>query len=377
MPAIHTAPDTQTKLEILASDARFDLSCACASNAQDHRKKDVNGAWIYPTTMADGRKTYLFRTLLSNHCANDCKYCPLRRDQDPNRCTLNPLETAKTFMDYWRARKVGGLFLSSGLFMSPDATMEKLNTTVRLVRRMGFRGYVHLKVMPGASDAAIEDAISLSSAVSINIEAPGEQRFCQLCQSKRYLDDVIRPMKKISELIQECKPYRRIKQTTQFIVGAANETDAEIVKYTAASYDRLNMHRVYFSAYQPMTEIPLLDPEGQAEIQRRALREHRLYQVDFLLRKYGFTEQDILFDGNQNLSTIDDPKKLWAAAHPDFFPVDINRASKEDLLKVPGLGPITVKRILTARKEGTTIHQLDELGKVTKTLRQAESFIRY
>lgn len=377
MTAIHTAPDTQTKLEILASDARFDLSCACASNAQDHRKKALDGAWIYPTTMADGRRTYLFRTLLSNHCANDCKYCPLRRNQDPARCTLNPLETAKTFMDYWRAHKVGGLFLSSGLFMAPDSTMEKLNTTVRLVRRMGFRGYVHLKVMPGASDAAIEDAISLSTAVSINIEAPGEKRFAQLSQSKKYLDDVIRPMKKIAELIQENKPYRRIKQTTQFIVGAADETDAEIVKYTAACYDRLSMHRVYFSAYQPTSEIPLLDPEGQAEIQKRAWREHRLYQVDFLLRKYGFTEQDILFGGDDNLGIADDPKKLWAAAHPEFFPVNINAASKEDLLKVPGFGPAAVKRILTARKEGATIRQLEDLGRVNKTLRQAESFIRF
>ncbi len=376
MLAIHNSPDTQEKLELLAQDAKFDLACACGAGKEDHRQKSQTGSWIYPTTMADGRRTYLFRTLLSNHCANDCKYCPLRRDQDPQRTTLTPIETAKTFIDYWRAGRVSGLFLSSGLFKSPDNTMDQLISTVRLVRRMGFHGFVHLKIMPGTSQQAIADALSLSSAVSINIEAPGEKRFCQLSQSKNYLQDIIRPMKTIAQMIQNMPKGRCIKQTTQFIVGAADETDAEIVKYMAAGYDRLNLHRIYFSAYQP-TEIPLLDIQAVQSVQNRAMREHRLYQVDFLMRKYGFTENDIAFTEAENLDIAVDPKSIWAANHPDFFPVNINKSNKFDLLKVPGLGLITVKRILEARKQGGRITNLEQVGKLTKTLKTAEKYVRF
>ncbi len=376
MANIHIAPDTHQKLQMLADDAKYDLACACASNKTDHRRLSADGSWIYPTTMADGRRTYLFRTLLSSHCANDCKYCPLRRDQDPVRTTLTPFETARTFMDYWRAGKVGGLFLSSGLFKSPDGTMEQLLDTVHIVRRMGFRGYVHLKIMPGASEAAIADAISVSSAVSLNIEAPGEKRFCQLSQSKNYMRDVINPMKTISNMIRELSPHRRVKQTTQFIVGAADETDKEIVKYMAAGYERLNLHRIYFSAWQP-GEIPLLDLDAMEAARGRAVREHRLYQVDFLLRKYGFTADDIAFDNLSNLDANVDPKTLWANLHPEFFPLNINKASKVDLLKIPGLGPTTVARILDVRKSGGRVTSLDQVGKLTKTLQKAENYVRF
>ena len=287
-----------------------------------------------------------------------------------------PWETARTFMDYWRAGKVGGLFLSSGLFRSPDCTMEHLLDTVHIVRRMGFRGYVHLKIMPGASEAAIADAIRVSSAVSLNIEAPGEKRFSQLSQSKNYMRDIINPMKTISNMIRELPPNRRVKQTTQFIVGAADETDKEIVKYMAAGYERLNLHRIYFSAWQP-EEIPLLDLDAMEAARGRALREHRLYQVDFLLRKYGFTENDIAFDNLSNLDANVDPKTLWANLHPEFFPLNINKASKVDLLKIPGLGPTTVARILDVRKSGGRVTALDQVGKLTKTLQKAADYIRF
>lgn len=369
-------PDTGAKLKMLADDARYDISCACGMSKEDHRRRAQDGSWIYPTTMADGRKTYLFRTLLSNHCANDCKYCPLRRDQDPARTTLSPFETAKIFMEYWRARKVNGLFLSSGLFKSPDGTMEQLLDTIHLVRRMGFHGFVHLKVMPGTSDEGIFQALRLASAVSINIEAPGEKRFVQLSRSKNYMEDIIRPMKTISSLIKEMAPKRRIKQTTQFIVGAADETDAEIIKYMAAGYDRLNLHRIYFSAYQP-TEIPLLDLEASEAVRARALREHRLYQADFLMRKYGFTQDDIAFNAQSNLDAAVDPKTLWVIQHPEFYPVNINAAGKNDLLKIPGIGPITVKRILDARKSGCRVNSLEQVGKMTKTLKTALNYIRF
>ncbi|MBR5160124.1 MAG: helix-hairpin-helix domain-containing protein, partial [Thermoguttaceae bacterium] len=169
---------------------------------------------------------------------------------------------------------------------------------------------------------------------------------------------------------------RRVKQTTQFIVGAADETDREIVKYVAAGYERLNLHRVYFSAWQP-GEIPLLDLDAVEAARSRAVREHRLYQVDFLLRKYGFTADDIAFDDLSNLDANVDPKTLWANLHPEFFPLNINKASKVDLLKIPGLGPTTVARILDVRKSGGRVTSLDQVGKLTKTLQKAENYIRF
>ena len=380
MAAIHVPPDTQEKLQILANDAKFDLSCACGEKGADSRKRSEQGSWIYPTTMADGRKTMLFKTLLSNHCSNDCRYCPLQRDRDPRRCTLSPEAAAETFMAYLRARIVSGLFLSSGVIGDPDTTMERINRTARLVRRKGFRGYIHLKIIPGASDAAIEEALSLAKAVSVNLEAPGEKHFRKLCGTKNYLDDVIRPLKRISELIGPGGPFRRKKQTTQFVVGAAGESDREIVQYTAAAYERLRMQRVYFSAYQSIeadTDPPPLVLSNSEHGHDSLTREHRLYQVDFLLRKYGFSEDEIPYDAQGNLSLATDPKEAWALAHPEIFPLDINRADREELLRVPGLGPVTVDRILDLRTGGNRVHRLGEIGRVGKLLLRAEPYLKF
>lgn len=396
MAAIHVPLDTQEKLQVLANDAKFDLACACGQKGADSRKRSEYGSWIYPTTMADGRKTMLFKTLLSNHCTNDCRYCPLRRDQDPHRCTLSPEAAADTFMAYFRARIVSGLFLSSGVIGDPDTTMERINRTARLVRRKGFRGYIHLKVIPGASDAAIEEALSLAKAVSINIEAPGEAHFKKLCGTKNYLDDVIRPLKRISELIAPGGRFSKKRQTTQFVVGAAGESDREIVQYTAAAYERLRMQRVYFSAYQSSgqnEDQPLLNgllpetrPASKSEPETLKLsgsghdsltREHRLYQVDFLLRQYGFSESEIPYDEQGNLSLTTDPKEAWAKAHPEIFPLDVNRADREELLRVPGLGPVTVDRILELRHGGNRVHRLGEIGRVGKLLLRAEPYLKF
>ena len=380
MAAIHIPPDTQEKLQILANDAKFDLACACGQKGADSRKRSEQGSWIYPTTMADGRKTMLFKTLLSNHCRNDCRYCPLRHDRDPQRCTLSPEAAANTFMEYVRAKIVSGLFLSSGVIGDPDTTMERINRTARLVRRKGFRGYIHLKVIPGASDAAIEESLSLAKVVSINIEAPGEKHFQKLCGTKDYLDDIIRPLKRISELTAPGERFSKKRQTTQFVVGAAGESDREIVQYTAAAYQRLRMQRVYFSAYQAgLSDLPAdVEPLKLSASGHDSLtREHRLYQVDFLLRQYGFSEEEIPYDDGGNLSLATDPKEAWAKAHPELFPININRADREELLRVPGLGPITVDRILKLRSGGNRVHRLGEVGRVGKLLQKAEPYLKF
>jgi len=378
MVGIISKPDTQEKLEILSTDAQYDLACACSTSKDEHRRRS-DGKWIYPVTLPNGGKSILFKTLISNVCSNDCKYCPLREQADVRRCSLKPEETANVFLDYYNRRKVFGLFLSSGVLGSPDASMDRLNATAKLLRRRhGFKGYIHLKIIPGASDAAVEQAVSLASAVSLNIETPGAKHLAAVSQKKDFIQDIIEPIKLISRLTGRGSKYRKVKQTTQFIVGAAGEQDAEIVKYMYGLYKRLSMHRVYFSAYQRH----LGDGSMAAELRAHGpsadilTREHRLYQVDFLLRKYGFGESDIVFEQDGNLSSEIDPKEAWALRHPEFYPVDTNRAPESSLLRVPGLGPVTVKRILQGRKL-SRIRAMEDLGKVGARLEKARQYLSF
>jgi predicted DNA-binding helix-hairpin-helix protein len=380
MAAIVTKPDTHAKLDILSRDGQYDLACACSGkNPDEHRRQDKDGKWVYPVTLPNGGTSVLFKTLLSNACSNDCKYCPLRNDTNVRRCTLTPEETTTTFLDYLNRHKVHGLFLSSGVIGTPDNTMEQMLSVVRMLRRVhAFRGYIHLKIIPGASDAAIEEAVSLSSAVSLNIETPGEKNLSQLSDRKHYIKDIIEPMKLISRLTARGTRYHHVKQTTQFIVGAANESDAEIVKYTSALYERMQLQRVYFSAYQRglgHASLPAeqASPANPADI---LTREHRLYQVDFLFRKYRFSESDITFDQNGRLSLERDPKQLWAENHPEFFPVNVNSASKYDLLRVPGMGPTTVNRIVMFRKSGH-LRRVEDFATPNRLIAKAAQYLKF
>ena len=332
MTAVISKPGSAEKLEILSADAQYDLACACSTTKDEHRRRGSDGNWIYPVTLPNGGKTILFKTLISNVCSNDCAYCPLRADTKVQRCTLSPEETADIFLDYYNRRKVAGLFLSSAVCRSPDATMDALNTTAKILRKKhNFKGYIHLKIIPGASSAAVEEAVSLASMVSMNIETPGAAHLAKLSKKKDYIKDIIEPIKLISSLTGRGARYQRVRQTTQFIVGAADEKDAEIVKYMAALYDRLNMHRVYFSAYQ------------------RGL-------------------------GNGSLPA--DPQLLWAENHPELCPVQVNRASKMALLRVPGLGPITVGRILKRRKQAR-LRRIDDIGNPGLRLQKAAAYLAF
>jgi predicted DNA-binding helix-hairpin-helix protein len=377
MTAIIRQPDTLEKLKILSADAQYDLACACGSTKDEHRKRSSDGSWIYPVTLADGGRASLFKVLLSNVCTNDCKYCPLRENQDIRRCSLRPEETVNLFLDYYNRKKVFGIFLSSGVIGTPDATMERINAIGRLLRyKHAFKGYIHLKVIPGASPAAITESVSLASAVSLNIETPGGEFLAKVSQKKDYLRDIIAPIKQISELTAKGSRYQRVKQTTQFIVGAAGESDRQIVKYMGGLYDRLNLHRVYFSAYQQGLGASDLPAEHTLQDPAKVLtREHRLYQVDFLMRKYGFKDSEIPFESDHLSMTID-PKEAWAKTHPERFPVDINLADKFELLRVPGLGPMAVNRILSLRRQ-CRISGIDDIGKATKLLTKASAYLKF
>jgi len=379
MVGIVSKPDVGRKLEILSDDAKYDLACACGTNQDDTRRRGGDGRWIYPVTLPNGGKSVLFKTLVSNVCVNDCKYCPLRQERDIRRCTLNPEETVRVFLDYYGRREVFGLFLSSGVIGSADATMDRLNTTARLLRRQhGFKGYIHLKIIPGASQAAIEEAVSLANAVSLNIETPGAAHLAKLSARKDFVRDIVEPMKCISRLTARGSRFAKVKQTTQFIVGPAGESDAEIVKYMWGLYRRLRMNRVYFSAYQRgLGDASLSASQGGMEDSQAVfVREHRLYQVDFLMRKYGFCDADVPFDAQGNLSLETDPKEAWARMHPEHFPLNVNRASRLELLRVPGLGPITVSRILRLRQT-QRVGSLEEIGRVGARLGKARPYVTF
>ncbi|HTR44975.1 MAG TPA: hypothetical protein VMH06_04615 [Thermodesulfovibrionales bacterium] len=368
--------DTIEKLKVLSEDSQYDLACACGTGKDDRRRRGTDGKWLYPVALPQGGYSVLLKTLLSNACVNDCKYCPLRSETNVRRCTLQPEEVARVFMEYRRRKKVFGLFLSSAVIGSADHTMDRINAVARLLRyRHGFRGYIHLKIIPGASDAAIEDSLSLANAVSLNIETPGKKHFELLSHKKDYDRDILRPLSLMGRLTGKGTRHSRVKCTTQFIVGASRETDAEIIDSMYDLYGPMNFKRVYFSAYQKGLGDPDIPGERRFLTNGKSfLREHRLYQVDFLSRTYGFGRDDILFDNDGNLRLDKDPKEIWADRHPEYYPVRLNSSGKEALLKVPGLGPETVRRILKIRRE-RRINRLEDLGLKGKRFEKVKSYV--
>jgi len=368
----------EEKLEILSNDSKYDLACACAPEKSEHRRRSKEDKWIYPVVLPNGGKTFLFKTLLSNECINNCKYCPLRINADAKRLRLAPEELVKLFLSYYKNRKVSGLFLSSAVTNNPDSTMEHINRAALLLRRGNFRGYIHLKIIPGASDGAIRKAISLASAVSLNIETAGEDNFKALSTTKNYLRDIINPTRLISRLTEKGSFFHNVKHTTQFVVGASRETDREIVKYSGTLYGELNLDRIYFSSYQRGAGSSDVYGERSSYTNSQLLtREHRLYQADWLLRKYGFKASEIPFSPDGNLSLETDPKEMWANLHPEFFPVNVNSADKYSLLRVPGLGLVLAERILNLRGNNVKLKTLNDLAKPNKTLKKALPYITF
>jgi predicted DNA-binding helix-hairpin-helix protein len=374
-PYVQSSLNITQKLEVLSHDSRYDLACACATAPDEHRYRSVENRWIYPVSFTSGKKTFLFKTLLSNFCHNNCKYCPLRQGRDIKRLSLAPYELAKAFLEYFRQGKVSGLFLSSGAFEKPDEVMNRINQSAEIIRRSGFRGYVHLKIIPGASLAAIRHSLSLATTVSLNIEFPGEEYFKLLAPDKNYHKDIFETIAYISRLRLELEPAKRPHQTTQFVIGAGQETDQRIIDSASLLYNHYKLNRVYFSAYQRGYGDGSISGEHSRATNAELLtREHRLYQVDWLLRKYGFKADEIPLEADGNLSLIYDPKEIWARQHLDFFPVNVNKADRLDLLRVPGLGAVSVERILSLRRQ-RKIQSLDILGPAGKRLKKALNYI--
>jgi putative DNA modification/repair radical SAM protein len=362
--------DTFEKVEILGRSAQYDL-CGEACGTDAARKKDDLRRWIYPAVLPDGKRVFMLKILQSNVCQKDCYYCANRASRDFRRVSFAPEELARAFDQMHRKGLVKGLFLSSGVCGDAGRTMDQMIATVELVRkRYAFSGYVHLKILPGATFAHVERAVQLATRVSINLEAPNAERLARIAPRKDFAANLLQPMHWTKGLI-EASGGRLVPagQTTQFVVGAAGESDREILITTARLYKEIRLARAYFSAFQPVVDTPL---EGHSPTP--PLREHRLYQSDWLLRQYDFTFEDLIFDKAGNLPREADPKMIWAQVHPERFPIEVNRASREELLRVPGLGPRSVARILRLRHQGT-FRTLTDLKKTGAVASRAAPFI--
>nr|MBC7244025.1 radical SAM protein [Chloroflexota bacterium] len=359
--------DRVAKLKLLTRAAQYDLCAACG--AQASRVRDEIGQWLYPASLPDGKRVTLLKILQSSLCENDCLYCANRRSRDVERSTLGPEELAATFDELVRRNRAQGLFLSSAVWNSASRSMEQMIATVELVRfKYHFTGYVHLKLLPGCEKAAVERAVQIADRVSVNLEAPSAGHLQRLSGDKHFERDLLQPMEWAKQF-REAHLGAKAGLTTQFVIGAAGESDQEILALVERLYREHNLTRAYFSAFQPIPDTPLEHLPATPP-----LREHRLYQSDFLLRHYGFTLQDLTFDRNGYLDVDVDPKMAWAQRHPEYFPLEINRASKEQLLRVPGIGPRSAARILRARRE-SKLRYMEDLHALGIETKRAAPFI--
>lgn len=375
----------QEKLEILADAAKYDVSCSSSGG----KRKNNNGglgnshaSGICHSYTEDGRCISLLKILLTNHCIFDCAYCVSRKSNDIKRAAFTVEEVVELTINFYRRNYIEGLFLSSGIFKDADTTMERLVRVAKKLRQEHkFNGYIHLKSIPGASDELMKEAGLYADRLSVNLEIPTESGLKLLAPEKSH-KELIKPMGLIKNELQlykeEKKIFRKVPkfapagQSTQMIVGATNEDDLKIIKVADHFYKNFGMRRVYYSGYVPVLEDTRL-PSILSEVP--VLRENRLYQADWLMRFYGFEANEIVSRDNPFLDLEVDPKLGWALRNRDKFPVNINTAPKEMLLRIPGVGVKSVSKILKAR----TFQKLsvEHLKKMGVAVNRAKYFIEF
>ncbi len=364
------------RLEILTESAKYDVSCSSSGSARKNRAGGLgNGSvgGICHSFTPDGRCISLLKILMSNECQYDCEYCPNRKSADVRRARITPDEICELTVNFYKRNYIEGLFLSSAVFDTPNRTMELLTETVTRLRKVyNFNGYIHLKGIPHADGALIMKAAKLVDRMSYNIELPSEKSL-KLLAPQKTKSSLILPMKSLKDAIDYeklNKMRRRVLpagQTTQMIIGASPESDGQILKLTEALYRNMNLRRVYYSSYIPVVQSSKLPTVGAG-----LLREHRLYQADWLIRFYGFNVDEICAE-NENLSSEYDPKCAWALRNMQLFPVEINSAPLEMLLRVPGIGAKSAYKIVEARKFSALDYE--NLAKMRIVLKRAKHFI--
>ena len=372
--------DLEQRLAVLSEAARYDASCATSGSDRCAPKGKGFGstysAGICHSWTEDGRCVSLLKVLMSNACAFNCAYCANRCTSNAARATLAPREIAEITAEFFRRNYIEGLFISSGVVKNADYTMELMLEAVRLLRtEYRFYGYIHAKVIPGADPMLVQRMGLMADRVSVNIELPSAESL-RLLAPQKTKEKILGPMGQIHAMkaqnLAERKQFRGTPkfapagQSTQMIVGATGESDGQILHLASGLYQRYDLKRVYFSAYIPVGNHPALPP---ADAKTPLRREHRLYQADWLLRKYRFTVDEIVDDG-ENLDEAVDPKCSWALRHPEFFPVEINTADEDLLLRVPGIGVTGAKHIQMARRcRSLDVDDLPKLGIVVKRAR--------
>ena len=366
------------KLEILADAAKYDAACTSSGLDRAGRPGTIGSttlAGCCHSFSADGRCISLLKVLMTNVCAYDCQYCVNRRSNDLPRAAFTPRELCELTMGFYRRNYIEGLFLSSAVLVNPDYTTERMIEALRLLREeYRFGGYIHAKAIPGADPRLTYRLGLLADRMSVNIELPSAGSLALLAPDKKK-ENILTPMGQIRDGISLASRERKLcrhaprfapaGQSTQMIVGATPESDRQILTLTQGLYDKYHLKRVFYSAYMPVSNSPLL-PAPQ-NFQPPLLREHRLYQADWLLRFYHFRAEELLDEEAPNLDPRLDPKCTWALRHLEFFPVEVNRADYETLLRVPGVGVRSARRILAARRVGPlTFEGLKRLGVVLK-----------
>ncbi len=371
------------KLEILADAAKYDASCASSGS---HRKRVKNGIGntegmgICHSYTPDGRCISLLKLLLTNVCIWDCAYCVNRKSSSVKRARFKPEEVVKLTMDFYKRNYIEGLFLSSGIIQNADYTMEQLISVARKLREEeNFGGYIHLKAAPGASPELIAQAGKYADRLSANVEMPVQEDLDKLAPEKTLTEiettmaevrDGIRTAKDSTKRNGDAPVFARAGQSTQMVVGATESSDKLILHKAESLYRKFDLRRVYYSAFTPIENTNPLLPDKTTPL----MREHRLYEADWLIRSYGFTASEITHGSNaDNLDLEKDPKLSWALRHRDFFPVDVNRASARQLLRVPGLGARNVARILQIRHYHRI--KLEDLAKLKVRMANAKWFV--
>ncbi|MBW7982039.1 putative DNA modification/repair radical SAM protein [Enterobacillus tribolii] len=371
------------KLTVLAESAKYDISCSSSGTTRKNQPGTLGNAsgWgICHSFTEDGRCVSLLKIMLTNFCLYDCAYCINRRSNDVERVALTPGELVELTIEFYRRNYIEGLFLSSGVIKSPDHTMEKMLRVVKSLRQdHHFNGYIHLKTIPGASRELVLQAGQYADRLSVNIEIPGEQELKRLAPEKDH-QSVYRPMHFIQQgMVQSLEERRKFRsaprfapagQSTQMIVGASGENDRDILMLSSSLYQRQSMKRVYYSGYIPVNTYDKRLPAIKAP---ELKRENRLYQADWLMRFYQFGVREIVDEQHPYLDLDMDPKLAWAIRHPEFFPVDVNRADYAAILRVPGIGVKSAKMIVSARRHGRL--NSDGLKKIGVVLKRARYFI--
>lgn len=367
--------DAIERLKLLSAQMHLEPAEDAGCSKGYTKPEDI---FLSRAVLPGGKPITLLKTLLTSACERNCFYCPFRAGRNMKRATFKPEEMAGTYMSIYKAGAAQGIFLSSGILGGGITTQDKLIDTADILRnKLGYRGYLHLKIMPGAERDQVEKSMLLADRVSVNLEAPNTNRLLKLAPKKEFMEELLQPLHWVDEIRRSHSPYQAYKgrwpsTVTQFVVGAVGESDLELLTTTEYLFKQVRLGKTYYSAFSPVEDTPLEDLPPESP-----LRQLRLYQASFLMRDYGFSLEELPFENGGELPREIDPKVAWAQVNLIEHPVDVNSATRQELLRVPGFGPKSADAILAARRQGQKVrpHEVEELRKIGVNPKRAMPYI--